>query len=80
MNTDLETGKTNIQSLIASWQDEEKRLRSILEDPDTSPSIKQQVSERLASALDQIQALPERDALEQANQASSPKNQGSRLS
>jgi hypothetical protein len=45
---------TNNQSLIALWQDEEKRLRSIIKDPQTSAIIRDQVSERLASVLDQI--------------------------
>jgi hypothetical protein len=66
MNPDLETDKTNIQAAIALWQDEEKRLRSILEDPQTSPSIKHQVSERLASVVDQARGLAdELDTLEQ---------------
>jgi hypothetical protein len=62
MNADM----TNLQSLIALWQDEEKRLRSIIKDPQTSPTIKDQASERLASVLDQIKDLAdELDALEQ---------------
>jgi hypothetical protein len=44
MNPDLPTDKTNIQSLIALWQEEEKRLRLILEDHNTSPPVKHQVS------------------------------------
>jgi hypothetical protein len=66
MNPDRETDMTNIHSLIALWQDEEKRLRSIIKDPQTSPTIRDQVSERLASVLDQIKDLAdELDALEQ---------------
>ena len=66
MNPDLETDRANVKSLIAMWQDEEKRLRSIIKDPQTSPTIQDQVSERLASVLDQIKGLAnELDALEQ---------------
>jgi hypothetical protein len=66
MNPNLETDKTNIQVAIALWQDEENRLRSILEDPQTSPSVKHQVSERLASVVDQARGLAdELDTLEQ---------------
>ena len=62
MNADM----TNIQSLITLWQDEENRLRSIVKDPQTSPMVKEQASERLASVLDQIKDLAdELDALEQ---------------
>jgi hypothetical protein len=68
MNPDLATDKANIESLISLWQEEEKRLRLTLEDPNTSPSIKHQVSERLASVLDQIQGLAdESEALKQTN-------------
>ncbi len=68
MNPDLETDSTNIQALIAMWEDEEKRLRSILEDPQTSSSIEHQLTERLASVLDQLQSLAsELSALQQAN-------------
>jgi hypothetical protein len=45
MNPDRETDMANIQSLIALWQDEEKRLRSIIKDPQTSPTIQDQVRE-----------------------------------
>lgn len=66
MNPNLETDKTNIQVAIALWQDEENRLRSILEDPQTSPSVKHQVSERLALVVDQARGLAhELDTLEQ---------------
>jgi hypothetical protein len=66
MNPNLETDKTNIQVAIALWQEEENRLRSILEDPQTSPSVKHQVSERLASVVDQARGLAdELDTLEQ---------------
>jgi hypothetical protein len=66
MNPDRETNMTNNQSLIALWQEEEKRLRSIIKDPQTSAAIRDQVSERLASVLDQIKDLAdELDALEQ---------------
>jgi hypothetical protein len=68
MNPDLENDRTNIQALIAMWEDEEKRLRSILEDPPTSSSIEHQVTERLASVLDQLESLAnELSALQQAN-------------
>lgn len=68
MNADLEIDKKNIQSLIALWQDEEERLRSILEEPDTSSSVRQDLGERLASVRDQLQSLvDERDASEHAN-------------
>jgi hypothetical protein len=66
MNPNLETDKANIQVAIALWQDEENRLRSILEDPQTSQSVKHQVSERLASVVDQARGLAdELDTLEQ---------------
>jgi hypothetical protein len=68
MNPDLETDRANVKSLIAMWQDEEKRLRSILEDPQTSPSIEHQVRDRLAAVLDQLKSLAnELDALQQTN-------------
>jgi hypothetical protein len=68
MNPDLETYRANVKSLIAMWQDEEKRLRSILEDPQTSPSIEHQVRDRLAAVLDQLKSLAnELDALQQTN-------------
>ena len=68
MNPDLETDRANVKSLIAMWQDEEKRLRSILKDPQTSPSIEHQVRERLAFVLDQLKSLAnELDALQQTN-------------
>lgn len=68
MNPDLETDRTNIQALIAMWEDEEKRLRSILEDPQTSSSIEHQVTEKMASVLDQLKSLgKELSALQQAN-------------
>ena len=66
MNPDRGTDMTHIRSLIALWRDEEKRLRPIIKDPQTSPTIQDQVSERLASVLDQIKGLAnELDALEQ---------------
>jgi hypothetical protein len=62
MNADM----TNIQSLIALWQDEEMRLRSIVSDSQTSPTIKDQAREKLASVLNQIKDLAdELAALEQ---------------
>ncbi len=68
MDPDLAADKINIQSLIALWQEEEERLRSIIGDPGTSPLIKHQVNERLASVLDQIRSLAdEADALAEAD-------------
>lgn len=68
MNPDLETDRTNIQALIAMWEDEEKRLRLILEDPQTSSSIEHKVTEKLASVLDQLNSLAgELSDLQQAN-------------
>jgi hypothetical protein len=68
MSTDLEADRTALQSLIALWQDEEKRLCSILEAADTSPLVKQQVTKRLASVHDQVRGLAdELDAMEKAN-------------
>lgn len=54
MNSDLASGRSNIQALVAMWKDEEKRLRLILEDPQTSSSIERQVTAKLASVLAQL--------------------------
>ena len=57
MKLNREDDSANIQALVALWRDEEKRLRSIINDPQTSLSVKEHASERVASVLDQIQAL-----------------------
>ena len=57
---------TNLQALIGLWQDEEKRLRSIIKDPQTSPSIRDQA--RLGSVVEQIRAFAaELDAFERTD-------------
>ena len=59
---------TNLQSLIGLWQDEEKRLQSIIKDPQTFPSISDQASERLGSVVEQIRAFAdELEALAQTD-------------
>jgi hypothetical protein len=66
MTPDHETDIANIQSLIGMWRDEEERLRSIIKDPQTSPSVKEQVTKKLGSVLDQIRSYAdELHALEQ---------------
>jgi hypothetical protein len=73
MNADRDTDLTNLQALIALWQDEEQRLRSIINDPQTSPSTRDRASERLRSVIDQIRAFgDELDALERTDQTVMP--------
>lgn len=68
MNPDRDSDSTNLQALIGLWQDEEKRLRSIIKDPQTSPTIRGQASQRVGSVVEQIRALvDELQALEQTD-------------
>ncbi len=57
MRPDDETDIANIQSLIGMWRDEEERLCSIITDPQTSPSVKDRVTKKLVSVLEQIRSL-----------------------
>ncbi len=64
MALDREAVKANLQSFIALWQDEEQRLQSMIEDPQTSPLVREQVTVKLNSVIEQIFSLAEeRDAL-----------------
>ena len=64
MALDKEAVKANLQSFIALWQDEEQRLQSMIEDPQTSPLVREQVTVELNSVMEQIFSLAEeRDAL-----------------
>lgn len=56
MDLDGDNEMTNLQALIGLWQQEEMRLRSIIKDPQCSPSIRGQASERLGAVLEQIRA------------------------
>jgi hypothetical protein len=56
MNSDRDLEMTNLQALIGLWQQEERRLRSIITSPPTSPAIRGQANERLGGVLKEIQA------------------------
>jgi hypothetical protein len=52
-DTDLETA--NLQALTVLWQQEERRLRSLITSELTSPDVASQAEERLGVVLHQIQ-------------------------
>jgi type II secretory pathway component PulC len=63
---DLETA--NLQALIGLWQQEERRLRSLITDQPTAPEVSSQAEERLSLVLNEIQlALNELATIERAD-------------
>jgi hypothetical protein len=52
---DLET--TNLQALIGLWQQEERRLRSLITNQVTSPEVRSHAEERLGVVLNEIQLI-----------------------
>jgi len=56
MNSNRDLERTNIQVLIGLWQQEERRLRSIITSPLTSPEVRSQAHERLDAVLKEIQS------------------------
>lgn len=56
MNSNRDLERTNIQVLVGLWQQEERRLRSIITSPLTSPEVKSQAQERLDAVLKEIQS------------------------
>jgi hypothetical protein len=73
MNSDRDLEITNLQALIGLWQQEERRLRSIITSPPTSPAIRDQANERLGGVLKEIQAAAdEMTTLELADRPDKP--------
>jgi hypothetical protein len=63
---DLETA--NLQALIGLWQQEERRLHSLIASQLTSPEVRSQAEERLGIVLNEIQlALNELATVERAD-------------
>lgn len=56
MNSNRDLERTNIQVLVGLWQQEERRLRSIITSSLTSPEVRNQAQERLAEVLKEIQS------------------------
>jgi hypothetical protein len=52
---DLET--TNVPALIGLWQQEERRLRSLITNQVTSPEVRSHAEERLGVVLNDIQLI-----------------------
>jgi hypothetical protein len=63
---DLEVA--NLQALIGLWQQEERRLRSLITNQLTAPEVRRQAEERLSLVLNEIQlALNELATIERAD-------------
>jgi hypothetical protein len=68
-----ENDRANLKAWIGLWEEEEKRLRSITKDPQTSPLIKDQADEKLGLLVAQLQALAdELAAIEQTHLSELP--------
>jgi len=68
MDSDRDLETANLQALIGLWQQEERRLRSLITNQLTSPEVRSQAEERLGVALNEIQlALNELATIERAD-------------
>lgn len=68
MDSDRDLEATNLQALIGLWQQEERRLRSLITNQLTSPEVRSQAEERLGVVLNEIQlALNELATIERAD-------------
>ena len=68
MDSDRDLETANLQALIGLWQQEERRLRSLITNQVTSPEVRSQAEERLGVALNEIQlALNELATIERAD-------------
>jgi hypothetical protein len=68
MDSDRDLEAANLQALIGLWQQEERRLRSLITDQLTAPEVRSQAEERLGVVLNEIQlALNELDTIERAD-------------
>jgi len=68
MDSDRDLETANLQALIGLWQQEERRLRSIITNQLTAPEVRSQAEERLVVVLNEIQlALNELATIERAD-------------
>jgi hypothetical protein len=68
MDSDRDLETTNLQALIGLWQQDERRLRSLITNQLTSPEVRSQAEERLGVVLNEIQlALNELATIERAD-------------
>jgi hypothetical protein len=68
MDSDRDLETANLQALIGLWQQDERRLRSLITNQLTSPEVRSQAEERLGVALNEIQlALNELATIERAD-------------
>ena len=68
MDSDHDLETANLHALIGLWQQEERRLRSLITNQLTSPEVRSQAEERLGVALNEIQlALNELATIERAD-------------
>jgi hypothetical protein len=58
MDSDRDLETANLQALIGLWQQEERRLRSLITNELTSPGIRSQAEERLGVVLNKIKLAP----------------------
>ena len=56
MNSKRDLERTYIEALIGLWQQEERRLRSLITSPLTSPEVRSQALKRLDAVLKEIQS------------------------
>jgi hypothetical protein len=68
MDSDRDLETANLQALIGLWQQEERRLRSLITNQLTSHEVRSQAEERLGVVLNEIQlALNELATIERAD-------------
>jgi hypothetical protein len=68
MGSDRDLERANLQGLIGLWQQEERRLRSLITNQLTAPEVRRQAEERLSLVLNEIQlALNELATIERAD-------------
>jgi hypothetical protein len=67
MDSDRDLETANLQALIELWQQEERRLRSLITNQMTAPEVRSQAEERFGVVLHEIQlALHELATIERA--------------